>query len=182
MNVTYLPEFKLTGIKTAASKVKGVGNKITGVIKPLGVVLPVAAPNINALMSGGPMGVWNYNAQALQSWRPPDMNTVRGYVDGPGGAAFMTSLTIGVAKWGIDALGFSKEAGPVKMLLNAVGAWADGSAMGYAVKEVIYPSASGLSPTLGGISFGGGGGQPAKGSSQEMVTKDRKPKTRSMMM
>lgn len=166
----------MAGIKTAATKVKGIGNKITGVIKPLGVVLPIAAPNINALMSGGPMGVWNYNAQALQSWRPPDMGTVRGYVDGPGGAAFMTSLTIGVAKWGIKALGFQKEAGPVNMLLDAVGAWADGSAMGYAVKEVIYPSASGLSPTLGGINFGGGGGQPAINSQAEMATKDQKPR------
>lgn len=163
-------------IKTAASKVKGIGNKITGVIKPLGVVLPIAAPNINALTSGGPIGVWNFNVGKLQTWRPPDMNTVKGYVEGPGGASFMTSLTISVIKWGIKGLGFQKEAGPVNMLLDAVGAWSEGSALGYAVKEVIYPSVSGVDATFGGI--GALGGAAAIGSRQEMATKDAKPKRR----
>ena len=173
----------MTTIKSAASKVKSTGDKIIGVIEPLGVVLPVAAPNINALMSGGPRGLWNMNAGALRSWKPPDMDTVNRYVDGPGGAVFMTGLTIGVVNWGIKALGFDKEPAvePVKMLLKGAGAWANGSAKGYAIKEIIYPGTGGEG-TLSGISFGGLGGQPAKDSAQEMSTKDRKPKTRSMMM
>lgn len=103
------------------------------------------------------------------------MNTVRGYVDGPGGAAFMTSITSKVIKWGIEGLGFKKDAGAVYMLLDAVEAWADGSAIGYGVKEIIYPSVSQVGATFGGI---GALGSAAIGSKQEMATKDAKPKAR----
>ena len=125
-------------VKTAASKVKGIGSKIGGIIYPLGVALPVAAPNINALMSGGPRGLLNYNVGAFKSWRPPDWATIESYVDGPGGAALMTSISAKVAKWAIKTIGLSSEAGPLYMLINAVEHWGDGSAVGYAVQAVSY--------------------------------------------
>ena len=173
-------------INKAATKVKGIGTKVSGMIYPLGVALPVAAPNINALFSGGPRGLFDYNANAIKEWKPPDWGTVMSYVDGPGGAALMTSISAKIAKYGIQALGLSGETGALVMLINAVEAWGDGSAIGYGVKELIYPTVSGEGAVLGGISLGGGlfggAGQPSKGSAQEMQTKDRKPKTRSMMM
>lgn len=167
-------------VKRAASKVKSVGNKVGAIIKPLGTALPVAAPNINALFSGGPRAVMDFNANAVKSWRPPDMGTVNAYIDGPGGNAIMTGIMAKLIKWGVSTLGF--QMGGLGMLVDGVEDWADGSAMGYAVKELIYPTVAGGSGTLSGISFGGAGGQPGKGSAQEMATKDRKPKTRSMMM
>ena len=167
-------------IKKAATKVKGIGSKVSGIIYPLGVALPVAAPNINALMSGGPRGLLNYNVQAVRSWRPPDWATIESYIDGPGGAALMTSISAKVAKWGVKALGLSGEAGALFMLINAVEAWGDGSAIGYGVQELVYPTASGEGAVFGGIGGAGGlfGGQPAKGSPREMATKDQKPKAR----
>lgn len=165
-------------VQKAASKVKGVGDKVGAVIKPLGIALPVAAPNINALFSGGPRGLFDYNVQAVKSWRPPDWGTVMSYVDGPGGAALMTSISAKLAKWGIKTLGMSGEAGALYMLINAVEDWGDGSAIGYGVKELIYPSVSGEAAVFGGISAPSGlfGGQPAVGSKQEMATKDQKPR------
>ena len=169
-------------IKTAASKVKGVGSKISGVIYPLGVALPVAAPNINALMSTGPRGLLDYNVNALKTWRPPDWATVESYIDGPGGAAFMTSLSAKVAKWAVKALGLTGETGALFMLINAVESWGDGSAIGYGIQELVYPTASGVSATFGGVGGTGGlfGGRPGVGSKQEMATKDQKPKARLM--
>jgi hypothetical protein len=169
-------------IKKAASKVKSTGDKVVGAIKPLGIALPVAAPNITALFSGGPRALVNYNVQQVKAWRPPDWNTVNAYVDGPGGMALMTSFSAKLAKWGIKVLGFSSEAGALIMLIDAVDAWGEGSAVGFAVKEIIYPSAAAGGGVLGGISFGGNlfGGQPATGSKQEMATKDKKPKRRIM--
>lgn len=169
-------------IKTAATKVKGIGSKVGAIIKPLGIALPIAAPNIKALMTAGPRGLFDYNVNALKTWRPPDWGTVNAYVDGPGGAAFMTSLSAKVAKWAIGALGFTSEAGALIMLINAVDDWGEGSAIGYAVQELVYPTASGVGSPFGGLGGATGGlfgGQPAKGSAQEMATKDQKPKTRS---
>ena len=142
----------------------------------------MAAPNINAIMSGGPRAVMDYNINALKTWRPPDWATVEAYVDGPGGAAFMTGLSVKVAKYVISALGFSRETGALPMLLNAVEGWADGSAIGYGIQEIVYPTASGAGAVFGGIGGAGGlfGGQPAKGSKGEMATKDQKPKVRLM--
>jgi hypothetical protein len=166
-------------VKKAATKVKSVGSKVSGVIYPLGVALPVAAPNINALMGGGPRGLLDFNVNALKTWRPPDWATVESYIDGPGGAALMTSISAAVAKWGIKALGLGGQTGALVMLINAVKAWGDGSAIGYGVQELVYPTVSGVGAPFGGVSAGGlfgGKGQPAKGSQQEMATKDDKPK------
>ncbi len=167
-------------IKGAAAKAKGIGTKVAGIVYPLGVALPIAAPNINALMSGGPRALMDYNVNALKTWRPPDWGTVTAYVEGPGGAAFMTGLSVKVAKWGIRALGFSGETGALTMLLNAVEGWADGSAIGYGIQEIVYPTASGVGAVFGGIGGTGGlfGGKPGVGSKGEMATKDQKPKAR----
>lgn len=171
-------------VRKAATKVKSIGSKVAGIIYPLGVALPIAAPNINALMSGGPRAVLDYNVQALKQWRPPDWTTINSYIDGPGGDAFMTGLGVKVLKWGVKAFGFSGETGALIMLANAVEAWADGSAIGYGVQEIVYPTASGGSAIFGGVggtgALFGGKGQPAKGSQQEMATKDDKPQVRLM--
>ena len=149
-------------------------------IYPLGVALPVAAPNINALFSGGPRGLFEYNASAVREWKPPDWNTVMSYIDGPGGAALMTSISAKIAKYGIKALGLSGETGALVMLINAVESWGDGSAIGYGVKELIYPTVSGEAAVFSGISRGGGlfggAGQPGINTQGEMATKDQKPK------
>ena len=167
-------------VKQAAARGKGIGSKVAGIVYPLGVALPVAAPNINALMTGGPRGLLNYNVTALKQWRPPDWDTVEAYADGPGGNALMTSISVKVVKWAVRALGFEGDVGAGYMLLNAVEGWADGSAWGYGIQELVYPTASGGGGVLSGISTGGlFGGQPAKGSPQEMATKDQKPKVRS---
>ena len=163
-------------VKTAAGKVKNLGNKVGDIIYPLGVALPIAAPNISALFSGGPKALLDYNVEAIKSWRPPDWGTIEAYASGPGGAAFMTGLTARLVKWGIKTLGFSEEAGPLYMLIDGVENWGDGSAVGWAVKELVYPSVAGGGGTFSGVSFGGLGGQPAKGSPAEMRTKDQKPK------
>ena len=166
-------------VKRAASKVKGAGNKIVDAIEPLAIALPVAMPNINALMSGGPRALMNYNAQAVKSWRPPDMNTINAYVDGPGGAGLITGLSMKLGKWGIRQLGLGGEFNDsLFLLMDAVENWGTGSAVGFAVKEIIYPTAAAGGGTFSGVSFGGWGGQPAKGSSQEMATKDAKPKSK----
>lgn len=168
-------------VKRAATKVKGIGSKVGGVIYPLGVALPVAAPNINALMTGGPRALLNYNVEAMRGWRPPDWATVEAYVGGPGGGALMTSLSAKVAKWAIKAFGFSGEAGALIMLINAVEAWGDGSSIGWGVRELVYPTISGVEAPFAGVGGTGalfGGPQPAKGSPQEMATKDQKPKAR----
>jgi hypothetical protein len=170
-------------VSQAATKVKGIGSQVGRVIYPLGVALPVAAPNINALFSGGPRALMQYNVDAVKSWRPPDWATIESYVDGPGGAALMTSISAKLVKWGVRVLGLSGETGALYMLLNAVEDWGDGSAIGYGVKELVYPSVSGESAVFGGVSGGGalfGGRQPAKGYPREMATKDQKPKVRLM--
>ena len=161
-------------VKTAATKVKSIGTRVGGIIYPLGVAIPVAAPNVNALISGGPRGLIDYNVNAVKTWRPPDWGTIEAYADGPGGTSFMTGLTVKLIKWGVRTLGFSEELGPANMLLDGVEAWADGSAVGWAVKELVYPTVSGEGSPWGG----GGGKQPAKGSPREMATKDQKPKVR----
>ena len=167
-------------VKQAATEVKGIGSKVAGIVYPLGVALPVAVPNINALMSGGPRGLLNYNVAAVKAWRPPDWATITAYADGPGGNALMTSISVKIVKWVVKALGFEGEVGAGYMLLNAVEGWADGSAWGYGIQELVYPTASAGGGVLSGIGGTGGlfGGQPAKGSPQEMATKDQKPKAR----
>lgn len=172
----------MVDMKSVASKVQGVGTRVKGIIRPLGIALPVASPNVNALFTGGPRAMLDYNVTAIKGWRPPDWNTVTGYIDGPGGAAVMTGIAAGLANWAIKELGFSDEAGPLVMLIGCVKAWADGSAIGYGVKELIYPTASGVESPLGGVSFGGMfASQPAKGSQGELVVKSDKAKVRSMM-
>ncbi len=166
-------------VRKAATKAKGLGSKVGSIIYPLGVVLPIAAPNINALMTGKMRGLINFNVTAVKTWRPPDWATVEAYVDGPGGAALMTALGAKLAKWGIQVLGLSGETGALVMLINAVEHWGDGSAIGYGIKEMVYPSVSGAVQPFSGIGGRGalfGGGQPAVGSQQEMATKDQKAK------
>jgi len=163
-------------VKTAASKVKGIGDKVGGVIYPLGVALPVAAPNVNALMTGGPRGLLNFNVAAIKSWRPPDWGTIEAYADGPGGSAVMTAIVAGLAKWaGKTLFGEERALSPAWMLVDAVEDWGIGSAGGWAIKELVYPTVSGEAATFGDV---GWGTQPAKGSPQEMRTKDQKPKAR----
>ena len=172
------------GLKSVESRVVGVGGRVKGIIRPLGVILPVAGPNVQALMSAGPRGLLDYNVNAVKSWRPPDWNTVTGYIDGPGGVAIMTGIAAKLGKWAIRELRFNGETGPLIMLVDCVEAWADGSAVGWGIKELVYPTISGVSAPFGGVSTAGlwGGSQPAKDSPAEMNTRDRKPKTRSMMM
>lgn len=169
-------------VKTAASKAKGVGYKVGAIVLPLATALPVFTPSINALMTGGPRGWMNHVVTSAKAWGPPGWNTVTGYIDGPGGAAIATSLVAKLAKWGIKAVGLKDEiGGGFYLLVNAVEDWGDGSAFGYAVREILYPTAStepGLLSGVGGVS--GLLGQPATGSPQEMRTKDQKPKARLM--
>lgn len=170
-------------ISKAASKVTGVGRRITGVIRPLGIALPVAIPNINALFTGGPRGLMDYNIAAVKTWRPPDWGTITAYIDGPGGVALLTAISAGIAKKAIKALELEKESGALVMLIDAVKAWGDGSAVGYAMRELIYPTVAGGPGTFSTIAsptglFGGGGSQPPINSAGEMATKDDKPVSR----
>ena len=114
------------GLKSVESKVKGVGSRVKGVIRPLTTILPVAGTNVGALMAGGPRGMLDFNVQKVKEWRIPDWNTVTGYLDGPGGAAIMTGIAAGIGKWAISELGFSMP--PMTMLIDAVQAGAEGAA------------------------------------------------------
>jgi len=171
-----------TQVRKAATKAKGIGDKVGAIVLPLATALPVFTPSINALMQGGPRGWITHIGESARAWRAPGWHTVEGYVDGPGGAAIMTSLAAKLAKWGISIIGLKEEiGGGFYLLVDAVEDWGDGSAMGYAIQELLYPSGAGEGILAGAGGFGGMfGGQPAKGSQQEMATKDQKPKVRLM--
>ncbi|GAF80927.1 unnamed protein product [marine sediment metagenome] len=167
-------------VKTAANKAKSIGNKVGSIVLPLATALPVFSPVINDVIAGGPRGFITHITSTAQAWRAPGWHTVEGYIDGPGGAAIVTSLLAKLAKWGVRAVGLSDEIGSgFYLLVDAVEDWGDGSSLGYAIRELVYPSGAGSGALsefgAGGVSFGR---MPAKGSPKEMATKDQKPKAR----
>jgi hypothetical protein len=156
------------------------GYKFKRAIKPVATALPVLGPNVAALRKGGVKEVLDMNIANLGNWRPPDFNTINAYLGGTGGAAIMTTISAAFCKWLIKVVGFD-GLGSLNLLIDAVQDGGEGAAVGAAIKEIIYPTASAagsVGASMGGaFSFGALGAQPATGSEAEFSTKKDKPKS-----
>ena len=167
-------------VSSASNRVVSAGHKFKRAIKPVSTALPVLGPNIAALRGGGVKGVIDMNVQNLSNWRPPDFNTVNAYLGGAGGAGIMTAISASFCKWVIKLTGF-EGLSSLNLLIDAVQDAGEGTAVGAAIKEIIYPTASqiqGVGASMGGgFSFGAIGSNPAPNSEAEFSTKKDKPQS-----
>ena len=169
-------------VSSASGKVVSAGHKFKRAIKPISTAVPVLGPNIQALRGGGVKGVLDMNIQNLSNWRPPDFNTINAYLGGAGGAGIMTAISASFAKWVIKVVGFDGLSS-LNLLIDAVQDAGEGTAVGAAIKEIIYPTASqmaGLGESIGGglPTFGSlGGSNPGVNSEREFSTKKDKPQS-----